>query len=66
MRCILFGPLYAAPQTAPSPLRGEGRGEGERGGESSITLSPTPLPSRERGFTSKTFEPPAQNNEGQP
>jgi hypothetical protein len=41
---------------APSPLRGEGWGEGESGGHSNITLSPTPLPSRERGFRLRQIE----------
>jgi len=37
---------------SPSPLRGEGRGEGEMPEIGyAVTLSPTPLPSRERGFS---------------
>jgi DNA mismatch repair protein MutL len=41
-------------RSAPSPLRGEGRGEGgsevAMSGVVAPTLTPTPLPSRERGF----------------
>jgi MSHA biogenesis protein MshM len=52
---VASGASPAMPQTSPSPLRGEGRGESEMHKITpAATLSPTPLPSRERGFASET------------
>jgi len=53
---ILFGRLLAISRTAPSPLRERVRGEGEMLEIGfAVTLSPTPLPSRERGSVSETY-----------